>query len=451
MEKISNQRVRKFVKSLRNGLETNRGKIINAICEDYGITPAEAEINEFIPILSDVMYIEENFNKWIDQWIDMPIDELGQGKFATVLNRPYGITLLLTSSKSELASTIKPLVGTLAAGNCALLLPKSKQDGTISEVNKVLSDVLTESLDPERFCVLDEGQSLDELLESEQFDLVFSSCQRAESQEISSLCNEHNVAFKHHSPGWNVGIVENDAEIEKAAEKLIQNKFYKSGQDAACLDVIYIQESIYDEFLVALKNSIFYYYGGKKGEEEMSYGKIYDKANFEHIFELIDKHDHSGTLETTIFHNQKHLQINPIILKNPDLGSSLMNEKILGPILPLRTFDRIEDAVKEINNHKDIQKTFFFGRNPMLHNYVRDSIKFQEIFINTTNSPLKNSYMPQYGTYNTLNCMLNGMHSFHAFSKQKLYFKGLDSKMNIRKGNFFFKKVLLILELKEII
>ena len=385
--------------------------------------------------MEDVINIEENYELWVDQWIDVPLSEFGSGNLASVMNRPHGISLIVTSARSEFASTIKPVIGSLAAGNCTILLPRYRSQGGRSELNKILLEVLEASLSPERFGILSPSQNLDKLFETEQIDFVFASCRKETCQTISKACYEHEISFIPHTRGWNVGIISDDAEVEEAADALAQNKFYKSGQDGECLDVIYVHESVYDEFLIALKNSIFYYYGGKKGKEEMTYGKIYDNLNFEKIFERLEKPDHKGKLETSIFQNEKNLQINPIILKNPDINSSLMNEKLLGPILPIRTYSRIEETVNEINHHMDIQKTFFFGKNPLLFNFVRDSIRFQEIFFNSNNSPLRNMYMPQHGYFHTFNCMLNGVNSFYTFSKQRMLFIGLEPKDNLRKGN----------------
>jgi acyl-CoA reductase-like NAD-dependent aldehyde dehydrogenase len=73
-------------------------------------------------------------------------------------------------------------------------------------------------------------------------------------------CGKAGIKVKQHSAGWNIGIVSKFANVKEAAELLIHNKFYKSGQHLDNVDVIYVDESVYNTFLIESKNALYKFY-----------------------------------------------------------------------------------------------------------------------------------------------------------------------------------------------
>lgn len=349
-----------------------------------------------------------------------------------LFNQPYGVVLIIGTKRPDLSTILKPLISSIAAGNYNVIKPNVRN--TEGKTNNLMKNILKNTLDPKRSILIEGEVDYSELIKKDMFDMVF--CRKRDStKEIINLCGQRGISAKIHSAGWNVGIVARSADIKEAAELLVHNKFYKSGQNNTNLDVIYVHESIYHPFLVEAKNALYKFYT-QAGEQNMTYGRIVNEQDFDRLLNFLDKSDHQGEYETSIYHNKEVYRINPILIKNPKPDSSIMNEKIFGPILPIRTFSSIMDVAPEVNNHKHIENVFYFGQNSYLQNDIKVMFKYQHLYFNCTNLPFQlTDYSPHYGRDATLNSSLHGIHGFHAFSRQKLFFNAT-SPLSLAKKDF---------------
>jgi len=120
---------------------------------------------------------------------------------------------------------------------------------------------------------------------------------------------------------------------------LIHNKFFKSGQHLDNVDVIYVDKSIYNTFLIESKNALYKFYTSL-GQKNLNYGTMQSKADFNRVLDLLnDPTIDSSQYLTSVFHSVENLRINPVLILNPSEQSEIMKNKIYGPVLPIVTFD----------------------------------------------------------------------------------------------------------------
>ena len=155
---------------------------------------------------------------------------------------------------------MKPLIGSIAAGNYTIIKPNLNKHFK-GRTEDVIHKILKKCLSTKRVLILDNNDiDLAELVDNKMVDLVYTSRDCEETEKISEACSRSGVLFKKHVNGWNAGIVDKKADIESAAKNLAINKFYKSGQHGDNLDVIYVNEEIYENFLIAMKTSLFQFF-----------------------------------------------------------------------------------------------------------------------------------------------------------------------------------------------
>lgn len=330
-----------------------------------------------------------------------------------------------------MSTLLKPLISSIAAGNCSVIKPDVRSIS--GETNRLMKDLLKDTLDPRRSMVIEGEISYSELITKDNFDMIFLR-KRTANEGIINLCGQRGVPVKIHSPGWNVGIVARSANIKEAAEMLVHNKFYKSGQNNDNLDVIYVHEAIYQAFLIEAKNALYKFYT-QAGDQNMTYGRIVNDSDFKRLLNYLDKSDHQGEYETSIYHNAEISKINPILIKNPTPDSTIMKEKIFGPILPINTFKNVVDVAPLVNKQKYVENVYYFGMNTYLHEDIKHIFRYQNLFLNCTNLPFHlTDYVPDFGRDATLNSNLHGIYGFHAFSRQKLFFNDRNGKGLLKKN-----------------
>lgn len=358
---------------------------------------------------------------WSEQNIDLAWDSIKIGGTAKVLNRPYGVVMILGSSNSELDSMIKPLAGSIASGNYTIIKPNvASFEG---ETEKVITRILKKTLDPRRSLVLDFDFNPQELIERHEVDLLFSSKLDVTTKDLIKICGDKQVEVKLHSDGWNPAIVESTADVIDAAKHLTQNKFYKSGQTPSNLDVIYVNEAVYPEFLVEMKAALSGSYMDLKNNN-LKYGKIRNTKDFDRLLAILKKSEHGGEFENSLLYNKSTMTINPILIRDPHSNSVLMKEKINGPLLPLKTYKNLSDIIPEINAHNHIGNLYLFSQNKYLLREAKRFLKYQHLYENCTNDSILLSQFPTYGKHSTMNCGVNGPYSVHTFSRQRLFLKG---------------------------
>lgn len=235
-------------------------------------------------------------------------------------------------------------------------------------------------------------------------------------------CGEAGVQVKQHSAGWNVGIVSKFANIQEAAELLIHNKFYKSGQHLDNVDVIYVDKSIYNSFLFESKNALYKFYTSL-GQKNLNYGSMTSKADFHRVLEFLnDPYLDSSQYLTSINHSVKNLRINPVLILNPHEKSDIMQNKIYGPILPIVTFDDPLEIKDLINHRAHVENLFYFGENTRVFPEIKELFEYQNLYFNGTNfGVLGGGLGPDYGRDGTMESGIGGRFGLWAFSKKKTF------------------------------
>ena len=265
--------------------------------EDFAIKQEEAEIRELLPILYDIGNMIDSDNFWHAQHIDVSVEDNYFSAHAQIINQPYGLVLILGSLHSELDSILKPLIGAIAAGNCCIIVPNIGEKETRTDA--LLARILRENLDPSRVLVLDHNDlDLNELILQNNVDLVFTSQEPEMAQPLHQFCAEHGVPIKKHTNGLNIALIEEMASIRQAAQDLALNKFYKSGQHTANLDIIYVHEKVYEDFLIEYKDALFNLYNSSVKQDIQNHGKIVNKKEYSRIIKMLKASEHGGEFET---------------------------------------------------------------------------------------------------------------------------------------------------------
>lgn len=146
-----------------------------------------------------------------------------------------------------------------------------------------------------------------------------------------------------------------------------------------------------------------------------------NSQHFKRIMNLAEKTEHGGIFETSLYSDERSLQINPIIIRNPRRNSPMLADKTMGPILPIIEYNHVDEARELLNSKDNLENLYYFSQNTRIMDDITTQFKFKNLYFNDSTSPLNNQYVPKSGVFSIGNNELRGVYGIQTFSKQTLH------------------------------
>lgn len=372
-------------------------KINQAICADLGKSAFESYMCETGLVLSELTYMIKHTRKFAkERTVHTPLAQFHSRSYQKP--SPYGVVLIMSPWNYPLMLTFEPLVDALAAGNTAIVKPSAYSANT----SELISHMLRECFDEKYVAVVTGGREENTCLLNENFDYIFFTGSQSVGKEVMRCASAHLTPITLELGGKSPCIVHKSANIKLAAKRIVFGKFLNCGQTCVAPDYIYCDSAVKDELVNELKKQIQKQYG-RQPLKRKQYGKIINEKHFNRLLGLIDykKVVVGGTA------NRSTLQIEPTIMDNVTFSDLVMQEEIFGPILPVLTYDFIDEAVDTIRSMAHPLALYIFTQDKCAAKSVIEKIGFGGGCINDTLIHLATSEMP-FGGFGE-----SGMGSYH--------------------------------------
>lgn len=403
----------KHLKKLREEIQKKEKEIIEALYEDLGKSYFEAYSSEVGFLLESLDYTIKNLKKWTKPKrkrspLFMPISK------SKIFYEPLGVILVIGPFNYPFQLVIEPLIGAIAAGSTCLLKPSEKTAHT----NQILQEIIEEVFEPEYVDVICGGKEVvTELIHSEVQHIFFTGSANV-GKVIMEAASKQLIPVTLELGGKSPTIVHKDADIEKAASRIVWGKYYNVGQTCIAPDYVYVHQSIKAKFLEAIQKKIIEFYG-VDAFSSSDYGRIIDEEAFNRLMELIDasKIYHGGEVD------RNRLKIAPTVLTEVNWADAVMQEEIFGPILPVLSYENLEETLALVKNKPKPLAFYFFSENKTLQKHVIESLPFGGGCINDTISHVTSPRLPFGGIGSSGMGAYHGKESFFTFSHKKAIMK----------------------------
>lgn len=399
---------------LKEALYKYEKEIYEALHTDLKKSPEECWVTEIGIIVSEINYALKKLRRWMRPR-RVGTNLLNFPSRSYILSEPLGVTLIIGPWNYPLQLLLAPLVGAIAAGNCAVLKPSELAPATAGIIKKII-----EHLFEPAYIVLVQGDGavvIPAMMNHFRFDHVFYTG----STQVGSIIYE--MAAKKLTPvtlelgGKSPCIVESDANIKVAAKRIGLTKFSNAGQMCVAPDYVLVHQSISEEFLKELKISIESFYGKQPIHQYQA--KIINQKQFDRLLTHID----SGTVvHGGNFHAEK-LFIAPTVLTDVSLDSALLNEEIFGPLLPVLIWQNDSEVYEIIKRHNNPLALYIFTSSDQKAEKWTRTIAFGGGCINNASWHLTNHHLPFGGRGNSGIGNYHGKFSFETFSHKKAIMK----------------------------
>lgn len=340
-----------ILKRLRELIRKNQDNIKQALFEDLHKNPAEAYMTEIGITLSEISYCIKHIKSW-SKTRRKPSSVLLFPSKAFIYPQAKGNILIISPWNYPFQLSILPLVGAISAGNTVILSPSSQSKAT----NRLLQELINSNFDNKQiFCTNGDKELSSEILKQGVDHLFFTGSYKT-AQYLHSICSENLISTTFELGGKSPLIIDKDSNLSIAAKRVCLGKFINCGQTCIAPDYLFVHKNIKDEFLKLLKESIISFFGTDASKSE-NYGRIINQKQFLRLQNLLSQ----GEILFGGKHNEANKYLSPTLIKPYNLNSSLMQEEIFGPILPVLEFEEIESVIKHINSAPRPLALYYFG------------------------------------------------------------------------------------------
>ncbi|MDO5547369.1 MAG: aldehyde dehydrogenase [Eubacteriales bacterium] len=394
---------------LKDAIQRREDEIMDALQADLGKSRMESYMCEVGMVLSELSYMLRHVRSFARETrVRTPLAQYVSRSY--VKPSPYGVTLIMSPWNYPFMLTLDPLVDALAAGNTAVLKPSAYSPNT----SAVLQSLIEECFDPEYVAVITGGRAENQHLLQEPFDYIFFTGSQAVGKVVMRHASEHLTPVTLELGGKSPCVVTKSAKLKLAARRIVFGKFLNCGQTCVAPDYIYCDASIRDDLIRELIRETKRQYS-IRALGNPSYGKIINDKHFNRIRGLIDpqKVVYGGGADADT------LRIEPTILSDVTWEDAVMQEEIFGPVLPILTYDDLDDALEQINAHPHPLAFYLFTEDKRTARYVTDVCAFGGGCINDTIIHLATTNMGFGGVGASGMGAYHGKIGFDTFSHRK--------------------------------
>lgn len=328
------------LKKIQSYILTHEAEIGKAIRKDLGKSDFESYMCETGLVLSEITYMLKHIRSFAkEKNVLTPLAQFHSRSFKKP--SPYGVALIMSPWNYPFLLTIDPLIDALAAGNTVVLKPSAYSPYT----SAVIQSMIEECFDTRYVAVITGGRAENTCLLNEHFDYIFFTGSQTVGKEVMRHAAAHLTPVTLELGGKSPCIVEESANIKLAARRIVFGKYLNCGQTCVAPDYIYCDRKIKDQLLAEIKRQIKRQFRSEPLTNK-NYGKLINEKHFDRITKLIDssKVVFGGKCDRTT------LKIEPTVMDHVTFDDAVMQEEIFGPILPILTYDSLDQAIHKINS-----------------------------------------------------------------------------------------------------
>jgi aldehyde dehydrogenase (NAD+) len=314
--------------------------IQDALRQDLGRPPLEAFTGDIAHPASDLAFVRKHLASWIrPERVRTPL-VVQPGK-SYIQREPLGVVLIIGPWNYPVQLVLVPLIGALAAGNCAVIKPSEVAPAT----SALLAETLPRYVDPDCVRIVEGGVPETTALLAERFDYIFYTGNGTVGRIVMQAAAKHLTPVTLELGGKSPCIVDRSTDLDVAARRIVWGKYYNAGQTCIAPDYILAHEAIEDDLLARLKQTVREFYGDDP-RTSPDYGRVVNARHHRRLMALLPG---SGELVTGGEADEADRYLAPTILRNLAPDAPVMADEIFGPILPVLRVKNVEEAVAFVN------------------------------------------------------------------------------------------------------
>ncbi len=425
------------LKKLSKAIKSYESDILEALYTDLGKNKVEAYATEIGITLKSIKNARKELKNWTKtKNVDTPLYLFPTKSY--IKKEPYGTVLIIAPFNYPFQLVFEPLIGAIAAGNTAIIKPSE----LTPNVARVIKRLINETFDANYIEVIEGGIEETQTLIHLPFDYVFFTGSENVGKIVYQAASENLVPVTLEMGGKSPVIVDETANIKVASERICFGKFTNAGQTCVAPDYILVHESVKDDLITALSKTLREFYG-QNIQQSPDYGRIVNLKHYNRLTSLLNSAQMNIVFGGHSDEDERYIE--PTLLDHVTNDSAIMQEEIFGPILPILTYQSLDEAIAFIHQRPKPLSLYLFSEDENATQRVINELSFGGGAINDTLMHLANPKLPFGGVGASGMGRYHGKYSFDTFTHEKSYiFKStrLESGVHLPpyKGKFKYIK-----------
>lgn len=367
----ASERIAKL-KKLENLINSHQQEIEEALFKDLRKNATETYITEILSVVSELHHAVKHLKSWVQP------KKMGQslallGTTAYIHHEPKGVALIISPWNYPFNLAINPLISAIAAGCCVIVKPSELAPHTATVIRKILAELAPS----QEIAVIEGGVEVSTELLALPFDHIFFTGSPAIGKVVMKAASQHLTSVTLELGGKSPAVVDETADLQDAAEKLVWGKFVNAGQTCIAPDYVLVRTEVKAKFIEILQNQIEKVYNETQlgVEKSDSLARIINDRNFNRLVGLLNDAVEKGA---KVVYGGKHIAsekyIAPTLLTDVTPEMKVMQEEIFGTLLPIIGYKNSDDALDFIAKHDKPLAMYIFSRdNTKIEKYIQNS------------------------------------------------------------------------------
>jgi len=342
-----------------NLLVSSQQAFCDALSADFGQRPEE--ISRFLDILPAVHALKlarRRLARWmrprrVALGLPLPVP----GAVGHIEHQPLGVVGLISPWNFPLTLSFGPLAGILAAGNRCLIKPSE----LIPATSGLMQELVARQFDPSEVSVITGGAEVAEAFSKLPFDHLLFTGSEAVGRKVAMAAAEHLVPVTLELGGKCPVVIGRSAKLSQVIDRVLLAKMANSGQICLAPDYVLLPREWVDDFMRGARDWMARAYPGLPANRDCT--SIVSARHAHRVAELIEDARSKGAVIVPAASQAGQRVLPPICLARVSEDMRVMREEIFAPVLPIQTYDRIEDAIGYISDHPPPLALYYFGND----------------------------------------------------------------------------------------
>jgi aldehyde dehydrogenase (NAD+) len=396
---------------LRSVLKSYEQELTAAVFSDFQKGSFNTFLTEFSGLYAELDNAIRNVEKWAKtKRVRTNMANSPAGSY--LIPEPLGVCLVMGAWNYPINLALAPAIAAIAAGNTVVLKPSE----LTAHTSAVLAKMVRENFDPSFFTVVEGGIPETTELLAQKFDKIFFTGSVGVGKIVYQAAVKHLTPVTLELGGKSPLIVAADANLTICVKRLVWGKFVNAGQTCVAPDYVYVHKDIEKKFLEMMKEEIEQAQFSLKNE---NYAQIINDKHLDRLISMIDP----AKVFTGGKYDRSNRVLAPTILNNISIDDPIMEDEIFGPVLPVLTYENINDVIRYVKSRPKPLALYLFTESSRLGKQVLEEVSFGGGGINEVLMHFSNDNLPFGGVGNSGMGSYHGEAGFSSFTHYKSILK----------------------------
>lgn len=403
---------------IRALLDEHGSALAQAVNADFGVrSPQLTEIADIFVLRSLLSSTLKNLPKWMKP-VKVGTPLYLQPSRAWLQRQPLGVVGVVSPWNYPVQLSLGPVITALAAGNRVMLKPSELTPQT----SALLADLIAQSFAPDELCVVQGDGNLAAEFAGLPFDHLFFTGSTAVGRKVAEAAAANLTPTTLELGGKSPCIIDVSCDIDKAAIKIAHGKLLNAGQTCIAPDYVLLPKGRETAFGEAFARAVATLFPTIAGNPD--YAAIISPRHLERLQALLAQAEGEGARLQTVNPGAANVsavsrQMAPVLVFDTPVHSKLLSEEIFGPILPVLTYDSLEDAISYINARPRSLALYWFGTDTGSRDHVLANTVSGGVTVNDTLMHIAHENLPFGGVGESGWGAYHGEAGFLRLSQQK--------------------------------